>query len=88
MCIRDRDIDAVFTGVSGGSGLRSVLAALDSKQQALVLGHAVPMPVVIRTRAYDEALYAAVQRRETRRPALAALPERSAQEEVDELFPD
>jgi hypothetical protein len=84
----DRDIDAVFTGVSGGSALRSVLAALDSKQQALVLGHAVPMPVVIRTRPYDEALYAAVQRRDARRPALALLPPRSAQEEVDELFPD
>jgi len=49
----DRDIDAVLTGVSNSSGLRGVLASLDSKQQALVLGHAVPMPVVIRTRDYD-----------------------------------
>ena len=45
----DKDIDAIFTGVSGGQSLRSVLAKLDSKQQALVLGHAVPMPVVVRT---------------------------------------
>ncbi|MGY6528422.1 MAG: helicase HerA domain-containing protein [Cyanobacterium sp.] len=56
----DKDIDAIFTGVSGASGLRSVLAKLDSKQQALVLGHAVPMPVVVRTRAYDEQFYAEV----------------------------
>ncbi|MCY7394453.1 MAG: ATP-binding protein [Leptolyngbyaceae cyanobacterium CAN_BIN12] len=56
----EKDIDAIFTGVSGAQGLRSVLAKLDSKQQALILGHAVPMPVVIRTRAYDEAFYAAV----------------------------
>lgn len=53
----DKDIDAIFTGVSGSQSLRAVLAKLDSKQQALVLGHAVPMPVVIRTRPYDEAFY-------------------------------
>jgi hypothetical protein len=34
-----------------------VLSKLDSKQQALVLGHAVPMPVVIQTRAYDDTFY-------------------------------
>ena len=53
----DKDIDAIFTGVSGAQGLRSVLAKLDSKQQALLLGHAVPMPVVVRTRAYDAQFY-------------------------------
>ncbi len=53
----EKDIDAIFTGVSGATGLRSVLAKLDSKQQALVLGHAVPMPVVVRTRAYDSQFY-------------------------------
>jgi DNA helicase HerA-like ATPase len=53
----EKDIDAIFTGVSGGQNLRSVLAKLDSKQQALVLGHAVPMPVVIRTRPYDRQFY-------------------------------
>ncbi|MEM9245947.1 MAG: ATP-binding protein [Cyanobacteria bacterium P01_F01_bin.153] len=56
----DKDIDAIFTGVSGGQSLRSVLAKLDSKQQALVLGHAVPMPVVVRTRPYDEEFYAEI----------------------------
>jgi DNA helicase HerA-like ATPase len=53
----EKDIEAIFTGVSGGQNLRSVLAKLDSKQQALVLGHAVPMPVVVRTRAYDQQFY-------------------------------
>jgi hypothetical protein len=53
----DKDIEAIFTGVSGGQSLRSVLAKLDSKQQALILGHAVPMPVVVRTRPYDENFY-------------------------------
>jgi DNA helicase HerA-like ATPase len=53
----ERDIDAVLTGVSGAKELRGVLASLDSKQQALVLGHAVPMPVVIKTRTYDDEAF-------------------------------
>jgi uncharacterized protein len=65
----DKDIDAVFAGVSGSSGLKAVLATLDTKQQAMVLGHAVPMAVVVRTRPYDEAFYRAVGRREHREPA-------------------
>ena len=53
----EKDIQSVLTGVSNAGGLRSVLASLDSKQQALVMGHAVPMPVVVRTRNYDEQFY-------------------------------
>lgn len=53
----EKDIESIFTGVAGGSALRSVLAKLDSKQQALILGHAVPMPVVVRTRPYDTLFY-------------------------------
>jgi len=53
----EKDIEAIFTGVSGAGGLKSVLAKLDSKQQALILGHAVPMPVVVRTRPYDSVFY-------------------------------
>jgi DNA helicase HerA-like ATPase len=56
----ERDITAVLMGVSGAGGLREVLARLDTRQQAIVLGHAVPMPVVIQTRAYDEAFYTAM----------------------------
>ncbi|KJH71900.1 helicase HerA domain-containing protein [Aliterella atlantica] len=56
----EKDIEAIFTGVSGGQALRSVLAKLDSKQQALILGHAVPMPVVVRTRPYDEKFYSEI----------------------------
>ncbi len=53
----DKDIDAVFTGVSGSQALRTVLSQLDPKQQALALGYAVPMPVVIRTRPFDQSFY-------------------------------
>jgi DNA helicase HerA-like ATPase len=77
----DRDIDAVFMGVGGASKLRTVLASLDSRQQAMILGHAVPMPVVIRTRPYDEAFYAAISPQRSRVQTFAQL-----QEAADELF--
>lgn len=53
-CLLDsaRDVDSVLSGVSGSRKLRGVLSRLESKQQALVFGHAMPMPVVIRTRDY------------------------------------
>ncbi len=54
----DRDIDATLTGAPGARELRAVLARLESQQQSLMFGHALPMPVVVRTRAYDESFYA------------------------------
>lgn len=62
-CLLDdeKDIDAVLTGVSGANALRGVLASLDTRQQALIFGHAVPMPVVVKTRTYDEAFYSAMR---------------------------
>ncbi len=56
----EKDIAAVLTGVSNAQWLRSVLASLDTRQQALLMGHAVPMPVVIRTRDYDGVFYKAM----------------------------
>jgi len=57
----EKDIGAALVGTGDASALRKVLASLDAKQQALVLGHAVPMPIVIRTRTYDEAFYRAMR---------------------------
>ncbi|MFN3561236.1 MAG: ATP-binding protein [Chloroherpetonaceae bacterium] len=56
----EKDINAVLSGVSNASGLRSILASLDTKQQALIMGHGVPMPVVVKTRNYDQAFYEAM----------------------------
>ena len=56
----EKDIQAVLTGVSGAHNLRAILASLDSKKQALLLGHALTMPVVVQTREYDEAFYRAM----------------------------
>ncbi len=83
-CLLDNeaDIRAVFSGVSGAGALREVLARLDTQQQALILGHAVPMPVVVRTRDYDGTFYAAIGAAEGE-----ALSQR-AQEGAEALFGD
>jgi DNA helicase HerA-like ATPase len=56
----EKDIQAILTGAHNSAGLRSVLATLDSKKQALLMGHAIPMPVVIKTREYDETFYSSL----------------------------
>jgi hypothetical protein len=70
-CLLDdeADIRAVFSGIGGASALRQVLARLDTRQQALILGHAVPMPVVIKTRTYGTPeFYAALGGQDTVSP--------------------
>ncbi|MGA9048568.1 MAG: ATP-binding protein [Dehalococcoidia bacterium] len=56
-CLLDneKDVDTVLTGVSGKSELKAVLSKLESKQQALIFGHALPMPVVVKVREYGSA---------------------------------
>jgi len=53
----DSDISSFLSGVNNASRLRNILASLDQKEQALLIGYAVPMPVVINTRKYDERFY-------------------------------
>jgi uncharacterized protein len=53
----EKDIDAVFTGIRGGSQLKALLTTLDSKQEVMVMGHAVPMEVVLRVRTFDANFY-------------------------------
>lgn len=54
-CLLDneRDIDSVLAGVPERTELRKVLSRLDSRQQALMFGHALPVPVVVRVRDYS-----------------------------------
>ena len=56
----EKDIQAVLTGINNATSLRIILASLDTKKQALLLGHAVAMPVVVQTREYDEQFYRAM----------------------------
>lgn len=57
----ERDIAAVLNGISGAGSLREVLARLETKQQAIIMGHAVPMPVVIKPRTYDTEFYKSLE---------------------------
>ena len=71
----------MLMGVSGRSELKTVLSKLDSKQQALIFGHALPMPVVVKTREYGSAeSYREFGFRE------AAELKKKAKEEFEELF--
>ena len=45
----DSDIEALIGGVTGRASLRQIVSSLESRRQALVFGHALPMPVVIQT---------------------------------------
>ncbi|MFH0941714.1 MAG: ATP-binding protein [Chloroflexota bacterium] len=56
-CLLDneRDVDSVLAGVPGKAELKSVLSRLESRQQALIFGHAVPMPAPIKIREYGSA---------------------------------
>jgi DNA helicase HerA-like ATPase len=82
----DKDIDAVFTGVSGGNTLKTVLSQMDPKQQALILGYAVPMPVVVRTRSYNTDFYKALGYLEISEENKPEIVKRGMKAEED-LFP-
>ncbi len=71
-CLLDdeADVRAVLSGISGAGQLRQVLARRDTRQQALIMGHAVPMPVVVKTRAYDVDFYAEMGYQEEEDPAV------------------
>jgi len=73
----EKDIQSVLTGVANATTLKTVLGSLDTKKQALVLGHAITMPIVIETRTYDEKFYKDMQNVVATKPI---------KEIVDELF--
>lgn len=73
----EKDIAGVLTGIQNASNLRGILASLDSKKQALLLGHAIAMPVVIQIREYDEDFYKSVS---------SVMSNKKRKEIIDEIF--
>ncbi len=51
------DIHAVLSGLAGREALRGMLARLQPKEEVLLLGWGVPMPLPIRSRRYDDAFW-------------------------------
>jgi DNA helicase HerA-like ATPase len=48
------DVHAVLSGLSGRESLRGMLARLQPKEEVLLLGWGVPMPLPVRSRRYDD----------------------------------
>ena len=53
----ETDIAAVLSGLSGKDALRGMLSRLQPKQEVLLLGYGVPMPLPIRSRLYDNEFW-------------------------------
>jgi DNA helicase HerA-like ATPase len=51
------DIHAVLSGLAGRDALRGMLAHLQPKEEVLMLGWGVPMPILLRTRRYDDEFW-------------------------------
>lgn len=53
----EEDIRAVLSGLAGREALRGMLARLQPKEEVLLLGWGVPMPLPVRSRRYDKAFW-------------------------------
>jgi DNA helicase HerA-like ATPase len=81
------DIRAVLTGLAGRDQLRGMLARLQEKEEVLLLGWGVKMPIPIRSRRYDEAFYAAIKAGKVRGSGPVKMKEGMSLDEVnDGLF--
>ncbi|MBI1794390.1 MAG: ATP-binding protein [Chloroflexi bacterium] len=53
----DDDIHAVLSGLAGREALRGMLARLQPKEEVLLLGWGVPMPLPVKSRRYDDEFW-------------------------------
>lgn len=57
------DIHSVLSGLAGREALRGMLARLQPKEEVLLLGWGVPMPLPVRSRRYDDEFWKDLQGR-------------------------
>jgi DNA helicase HerA-like ATPase len=57
----DEDISAALAGLASRDALRGMLARLQPKEEVLLLGWGVPMPILVRSRRYDEEFWKSVK---------------------------
>ena len=74
------DIAAVLSGLSGKDSLRGMLSRLQPKQEVLLLGYGVPMPLPIRSRLYDNEFWNELLKNEK---SILSLPEEIPDEDDD-----
>ena len=53
----ENDIGSVLSGLAGRDALRGMLARLQPKEEVLLLGWGVPMPILVRSRRYDDKFW-------------------------------
>ena len=53
----DDDISSALAGLASREALRGMLARLQPKEEVLLLGWGVPMPILVRSRRYDEQFW-------------------------------
>jgi len=51
------DNHAPLSGLAGRDALRGMLSRLQPKEEVLLLGWGVPMPILVRSRRYDEQFW-------------------------------
>ena len=78
------DIRAVLTGLAGRDQLRGMLARLQEKEEVLLLGWGVKMPIPVKSRRYDERFYDAIKGRSDSKKSNFA--NKSVEEYNDDLF--
>jgi DNA helicase HerA-like ATPase len=61
------DIRAVLSGLAGREALRGMLARLQPKEEVLLLGWGVPMPLPVRSRRYDASFWSDLQGKDSGR---------------------
>ena len=59
----ENDIQAVLSGLAAGDSLRGMLARLQPKEEVVLLGWGVPMPLPVRSRRYDDRFWSELQGR-------------------------
>ena len=65
------DIHAVLSGLAGREALRGMLARLQPKEEVLLLGWGVPMPLPVKSRRYDYAFWDELQAKKSERRSQA-----------------
>ncbi|HLB29790.1 MAG TPA: DUF87 domain-containing protein [Dehalococcoidia bacterium] len=76
----DKDVEAVLAGTGERGELKGVLSRLESRRQALIFGHALPMPIVVEVEEYGPDFYG-------RLAGGPGLRERLAADPADDLYP-
>ena len=76
----DDDVHAVLSGLAGRDALRGMLARLQPKEEVLLLGWGVPMPILVRSRRYNADFY-----KDLKRSQKGSFDQKIA---IDTLYPD